>query len=399
MFEPQAVLDFVIRYKAIFIFYAIVILFLALKRKSWGVQNKIIILYRTRFGLKLIDKISTKFREGVILLGYVGVGAGYLGMAVISYVLIKNIIDLIFVPKAVSGVSLVLPGINVPGMGILPFWHWLVAIFVIAVVHEFSHGIVAKAHGISVKSTGIVFLGPIIGAFVEPDEKKMSRHSDIQQYSVFAAGPFSNIILAAVALMLLTWIFTPLQQSLVEPNGFTFDAYYNDSFPIATAGVVPGTIINGINGKAVSDFTQFSDEISCVKPGDKLELSTEKGSYSLILATNPENPAKGFMGITQIRNEFEVKEAYAAGVGNVLYVVVDWFNVFLKWLFLLSLGIGLFNLLPLPIVDGGRMVQVSLQRLKGKDKGNNWYGKISLFFLLILVLSLVYPFVSGWLGI
>ncbi len=399
MFEPQLILDFIIQYKVIFIFYAVVILFLAFKRKSWDVQNKIIILYRTKFGLNLIDKVSSKFREWVILLGYVGVGAGYIGMIVISYVLIKNIIDLIFVPKAISGVSLVLPGVNVPGMGILPFWHWLIAIFVIAVVHEFSHGIVAKAHGISIKSTGMVFLGPIIGAFVEPDEKKMTKHSDIQQYSVFAAGPFSNIILALVALMLLTWVFTPWQQSMVDPNGFTFEAYYNDSFPIATAGIAPGTIINGINGKAVSDFTQFSDEVSCVKPGDKLELSTEKGSYSLILAANPENSAKGFMGITQIKNEYEVKEAYAVGIGNALYVAVDWFGGFLRWLFLLSLGIGLFNLLPLPIVDGGRMVQVSLQRIKGKEKGNHWYGKISLFFLLILVLSLVYPLVSGWLGI
>mgnify|MGYP001564754821 CR=1 FL=1 len=227
----------------------------------------------------------------------------------------------------------------------------------------------------------------------------MSKHSDIQQYSVFAAGPFSNILLAVAAVVLLTMIFTPWQQSMVEPNGFTFDAYYNDSFPIAKAGVVPGTVINGINGKTVNDFTQFSDEVSCVKPGDKLELSTEKGSYSLILAASPDNPNKGFMGITQIKNEFEVKEAYATGIGNVLYVVVDWFGGFLRWLFLLSLGIGLFNLLPLPIVDGGRMAQVSLQRIKGKEKGNNWYGKISLLFLLILVLSLVYPFVSGWLGI
>ncbi len=399
MFESQLILDFIIKYKAIFIFYAIIILFLALKRKSWDVQNKIIILYRTKLGLNLIDKVSSKFREGIILLGYIGVGAGYVGMVVISYVLIKNIIDLIFVPKAVSGVSLVLPGISIPGIGVLPFWHWLIAIFVIAVVHEFSHGIVAKAHGISVKNTGIVFLGPIIGAFVEPDEKKMTKHSDIQQYSVFAAGPFSNILLAVLALLLLTWVFTPLQQAMVNPSGFTFEAYYNSSFPIATTGIAPGTVINGVNGKIVSDFTQFSDEVSCVKPGDKLELSTEKGSYSLILVSNPENPSKGFMGITQIKNEFEVKEAYAVGIGNVLYVVVGWFNEFLRWLFLLSLGIGLFNLLPLPIVDGGRMVQVSLQRLKGKEKGNHWYGKISLFFLLILVLSLVYPLVSRWMGV
>jgi len=64
---------------------------------------------------------------------------------------------------------------------------------------------------------------------------------------------------------------------------------------------------------------------------------------------------------------------------------------FLRWLFLLSFGIGLFNLLPLPIVDGGRMMQTFLKRLYGKDKGNRLYGKIGMFFLLLLILTLVLP--------
>ena len=94
---------------------------------------------------------------------------------------------------------------NVPGLGILPFWYWLIAIFVIAVVHEFSHGIVARAHNIPVKHTGLAFFGPIIGAFVEPDEKKLRAGKDITQYSVYAAGAFSNVILALLALLLLAY--------------------------------------------------------------------------------------------------------------------------------------------------------------------------------------------------
>jgi len=68
-------------------------------------------------------------------------------------------------------------------------------------------------------------------------------------------------------------------------------------------------------------------------------------------------------------------------------------------LFLLSLGIGLFNLLPLPIVDGGRMLQVSLHKLKGKEKGEKRYRQITIFFLFVLVLNLVYPWIRGLLGI
>jgi len=53
----------------------------------------------------------------------------------------------------------------------------------------------------------------------------------------------------------------------------------------------------------------------------------------------------------------------------------------------------LFNLLPLPIVDGGRMAQVFLHNLRGKEKGERQYRKVSLFFLLLLLLNLFVPLV------
>jgi len=391
--------SFILQYKWVFLFYLLLVIFLVIQRKKLTFQSKIIVLYRMKFGLSLIEKISTKFREWIILLGYIGIGVGYVGLFFISYILIKNLYDLIFVPQTVSGVSLVLPGVNVPGMGVLPFDHWLISIFVIALVHEFSHGIVARAHGIPVKNTGLVFLGPIIGAFVEPDEKKMVKETDTKQYSVMAAGPFSNIILALVALLLLNFIFAPLQNNMVEPTGFTFDAYYNESLPFAQAGIKPGTLITGVNGKTVTEFTPFSEELACLKPGDKIKVNTVEKNYSLILAVSPENSQKPFLGITNIHNEVQPKSAYLSGWGKAGYVTVGWISTFLRWLFLLSLGIGLFNLLPLPIVDGGRMMQVSLWKIKGKENGNKWYGRISFLFLLILILTLIFPFVMKLFGI
>jgi len=395
----ETTLNFIVKYKAVLLFYLVIIVWLIFKRKNLEIQNKFIVLYKMKFGLKLIEKVSTKFREWVILFGYIGIGAGFIGMLLIAYVLIKNIYDLLFVPSAVSGVSLVLPGVNIPGIGILPFWHWLLAILVIAVVHEFSHGIVARAHNIEVKSTGMVFMGPIIGAFVEPDEKKMVKNEDYKQYSVLAAGPFSNVLLALLALVLMLFVFSPLQENMTTANGFTFDAYYNNSYPIAQAGIAPGTIINGINGKAVTDFESFASEISGVKPGEEITLNTMNGTATFALTTNPDGSGKGFLGISQIHNSFDVKEAYLSGIGKVAYSIVDWLVEFMRWIFLLSLGIGLFNLLPLPIVDGGRMMQVFLWKLKGKEKGDKWYGKISLFFLLVLILSLIFPYIMKWFGV
>src|SRR3989344_4208261 len=205
-------LTFLVNYWPIITFYVILILILIWRRKHWDLESKILILYRTRWGLKLIEKIAQRYREWVKLLGYIGIGAGYVGLIGISYILIKNLVDLLVKPQAVSGMSLVLPGINVPGMGVLPFWYWLIAIFIIAIVHEFSHGIVARAHNVQVKNTGLVFLGPIIGAF-------------------------ANILLAIIAVLLLNFAFAPLETTMTEPTGFTFDSYFNQSYPFAQAGI------------------------------------------------------------------------------------------------------------------------------------------------------------------
>src|SRR3989344_8657187 len=285
----ETLTSFLWQYKAIVLFYLAIIIFLLLHRKRIDTQGKIILLYRTKWGLQWMEKCSQKLREWIILLGYLGVGVGFIGMAIISVILITNLYNLIIHPAATSGVSLVLPGINVPGLGVLPFWYWLISVFLIAVVHEFSHGLVARAHKIPVKNTGIVFFGPIIGAFVEPDEKKLVKEKDIHQYSILAAGSFSNILLAMVALLLLNFIFMPLQQTMVEPVGFTFDSYVEGEYPFAKAGIIPGTVITGINGQKAKDFVEFNEEFSCINPGEEVTLMTKKNvlteekSYTLAL--------------------------------------------------------------------------------------------------------------------
>jgi len=385
--------SFLLKYKAIILFYLVVIIFLIIKRKKIETQAKIIFLYRTKFGLKWMDRTVNRWRQWVILLGYIGVGVGFIGMGFIAYTLIKNLYDLFVTPATAPGVSLVLPGINVPGVGILPFWHWLIAIFFIALIHEFSHGIVARAHKVEVHNTGIVFFGPIIGAFVEPNEEKMKKEKDIVQYSIFAAGAFANIILAFIALLIMGYVAMPLEQKMVDSNGFTFDSYVDTSLPFAQAGIKPGTIITGINDKSTLKFEEFSKELDKSHPGDKIIVHTKDKEYPIILAANPDNKEKSFLGIQSIHNEFQIKSIYDYGIWKVIYNILNNITIFLRWLFLLSLGIGLFNLLPLPIVDGGRMMQTFMHKLHGEEKGEKRYRQIGLFFLAVLLLSLFFPLI------
>ncbi|HIJ11562.1 TPA: hypothetical protein HA278_05890 [Candidatus Woesearchaeota archaeon] len=393
------VVEFIMQFKFIIVFYLVIIAILYVVRKKLDIQAKIIVLYRMKWGLKWMDKYSAKFRQWVILLGYIGTGIGFIGMVVISFMLIKNVIDLIITPNATAGVALVLPGVNIPGLGVLPFWDWLVAIFFVAIVHEFAHGVVARAHNIKVKNTGIVFFGPIIGAFVEPDEKTMRKQSDIVQYSVLAAGAFTNIILAVIAVALLTFVTSPLQDTMLEPTGFSFAEYVEGEYPAKAAGLPVATTVTGINGVDVTSFDEFASELRSSRPGDDIIVTAAERQYTLTLAENPDQTGASFLGITQIKNDADMKDAYTSGIGKVGYTILEVLNGkgkggkgFLFWLYLLSFGIGLFNLLPLPIVDGGRMAQVFLHRLKGEKKGEKAYHYIGGFFLLILVLSLAVPF-------
>ena len=49
-------------------------------------------------------------------------------------------------------------------------------------------------------------------------------------------------------------------------------------------------------------------------------------------------------------------------LGGIIPAALIWFYGFLYWLYLLNLGIGLFNLVPLGPIDGGRMLLVALKK-------------------------------------
>jgi membrane-associated protease RseP (regulator of RpoE activity) len=174
-------------------FYVVVILLLIINRKKFEFQG-IAALKRTKFGVKWMQAFSKKHKETIKILGYCGIGVGFAGMIFIFGYVIKALWDFFFAPAAPAAFSLVLPGVNVPGAAIfIPLWV-LVPLFIVVLIHEAGHGVVAKAFGVPIKHTGIVFFGPLAGAFVEPDEKKLKKADDIVRFSVFAAGPFANAL-------------------------------------------------------------------------------------------------------------------------------------------------------------------------------------------------------------
>jgi len=341
-----------------------------------------LVLYKTKLGLKLMDKISGKFPRLVKIFSYLGVIVGFLGMAFILYFLIKATLDLILIPGTESALAPVLPGISIPGVPALSFWHWIITIFIAAAIHEFAHGVVARNIQVPIKSSGFAFLGPLLAAFVEPDEKIMEKKSIIKQLSVFAAGPFSNILLGIFVLLIMIFVFTPFLGLIYDSDGISVSGFVQNGSMYESGIELPFTIVS-LDGYEILSLQDFVDETLDMKPGDEVVVGTDKGDYTVTLGSNPENESLPYFGIMGLENNLVLEDNWK--FLDPVDGIFDWLQLLLMWLFMISIGIGLFNLLPLGPVDGGRMLH-SLALVFFSAKVSK---KILLFFSLVCLALII----------
>ncbi|MEM0475568.1 MAG: site-2 protease family protein, partial [Candidatus Norongarragalinales archaeon] len=100
------------------------------------------------------------------------------------------------VPQTPPGVVPVVPGVTIP-------WEAIIALAIIAIVHELAHGIACKIIGLRIKSSGMLLFGWLpVGAFVEPDENAFKRIRLRDKRRMLIAGSTSNALffLAFLAL-------------------------------------------------------------------------------------------------------------------------------------------------------------------------------------------------------
>ena len=375
----------------IIIFYTILTIVVYVFRKKFVVESKFIFLYKTKIGLKFMNYLSRKYRALVKLFGYSGIGFGFAGMIFVLYELIVSAVKLFIKKNTAQGVALVLPGTTIPGLGVLSFSFWIITLFIIALVHEFSHGVVARAHRIKVKSSGLVLFGPIIGAFVEPDEKKLVKEDPVVQYSVFSAGPFSNILLAGLVILILNLLLVPAFSSISQQGGFYFSSV-EQNFPAYNASIKPNVVFDYVNNVSIRNANEFINFMYSTRPNETLIFKdVNNKTYSLVTTVNPNDKNRGFIGVVGINTKVIPKNGR-----NRAFSSLNWLIQLFRFLGVLSLGIGLFNLLPLGIVDGGRMLQALLNdSFRSKKKSNKIWVYVSLFTLIILLIDLIGPFIKG----
>ena len=405
-------------YLAALVFLVLLGGLILMERKKISLQKILfpvfyLVMYRTEIGISLMDRVAKKIPRTLRVLGIIGIGVGFLGMILLVGLLVQNFYELLTKPEAVAGVGLVLP-VRAKGVFFVPFFYWIISIFLLAAVHEFSHGVVARAYKMKVKSSGFavfsIFVPLIPAAFVEPDEKELQKRPYKEQLSVFAAGPFSNVLFAGVILLSLLFIISPLISHAVAFKGVTITGFgdTNVTTPAQRAGVLEGETIIALNGTKVLIVDDLATILSRYHPEETVTIQTESGFFPVTLGEHPLNKSIPYLGVS-LEQKFAYKgwfNTYPMITNALLWITgmpqrVGWQLSYpvrgyglglLFWLYLLNVGIGMFNLVPIGPVDGGRMIQLPLRKLFGQEKGDRVWKYVSLITLAIVLGTMVFAF-------
>src|SRR3989338_3108289 len=136
------------------------------------------------------------------------------------------------------GAAFILPGIN------LPFFEAIFALAIMLIVHEASHGLLARLGKIKLDSAGLVFFGFLpMGAFIDPDEKQLKKTDMHTQNRVLVAGSASNFA-TSIALFLMLILFMHA----------TYD-FRADAVRVEAGSLPRGSALLEINGTLASSST------------------------------------------------------------------------------------------------------------------------------------------------
>ncbi len=367
------------------LFYAALLGIIFLHRQKLS-REAFVLLYRSTWGISLMDTLAHRFPRMLRFFGRGSIVLGFVGMFFIAGYVFYNVFQLLFVAHAVPGISPLLPGVKIPGSPItLPLIYGVLSLFFVVVLHEFFHGVLARVYNIPVKSSGLVLFGPLLGAFVEPDEQILRKKNASVQLSIFSVGPCSNIVAAVFLLVALLFVFAPLREAFFTFAPLEIQAVRDDG-PAAKAGIVPGSIVFSLGGQNITTIEEFTSFMANITPGEVLEIATDKGPFRV---TPEKEKERVVLGVTLQKNLLLKK----TGLGLLPWLLV-YLEQLISWAIVISIGIGIANLLPIGPVDGGRMLQVGLGVLFPKKESEwiwQWIGT-SLFLAILFIL--LFPFFS-----
>lgn len=317
----------------------------------------------------------------------------------------------------------------------------------LVLVHELGHFFTAKMVGMRVDEFGIGFgpkilsykrgetlysLGIIpLGGFnkiagmdpeEEQDEQSFYAKSIPARMLVIAAGSVMNFVLPILLFMIIflsSGIDTPAKQPIIG-NIFA-------DKPAAQAGLVVGDRIVSVNDNEITSWQQFV-EIIQVNANNKLTIGYEHQGKLQVAAVIPEYDEKANRGIIGIMPQLEkyhpgvieaiglsfkqttmVASSMVVGIGQMVTgkvaaevagpigvaqmageVAQLGLMPLLQFAAFLSINLGLINLLPVPVLDGGHLVTLAVEGLRGKPLKPKQMQFIQMIGFALLMLLFVF---------
>ncbi|MDD5416873.1 MAG: site-2 protease family protein [Candidatus Aenigmarchaeota archaeon] len=369
---------------SVILFFSVLAVLIYKYRKRIDVKYYILFTFRTKRFSQMIDNIAKKSPKFWKIISTIAIFVCFYYMFQGVYLLLLNSQAIYEGIITQPGLQLVLPSASAtassgPGYMLIPFWFWIITIFCILVPHELSHGIIARAEKIRLKSVGLLLFGVLPGAFVEPDEKQLKKAKTMPRLRVFAAGSGANFLVAALVLFMVSYIIWPMGVS----SGIQILSV-NESSPADMAGIKSNMTFYQVNGNVVETTYQeylagtgyLGDELKGVKPNQTIVFQTDTESYYVNLKEINGHP---FMGIIY-------KPVFKMDIGLFLGNIIPLLTMI--WLF--SFAIGLFNILPLYPLDGGLMLEAVSDRFMKKHT-KTIVKTVSMILLLIILYNFFGP--------
>jgi len=387
----------------IYVLIAWVIIFVAakvLKLERFGFTIKPYSLtYKNTQVQSALSKMLTRTKRGIRVFADVSVVAGFLMMGFAFWFLLSNISNFFVEPTEFAELTVLIPGVTLTSASAILYF--LLSIPIVLVIHEGAHGIVATLEKIKIKTGGFAIFIALFAGFVEPDEKEFDDARKISKLRVIGAGATSNVIFAfALGAILLT---NPLF-ALILPEPF-LEWFYDAPDGVGIISIIEGSgaekaglqkndVITGIDDIAI--ITPVDFQKADLKPGDIVTVTVQRDGQLLQLPVeimpSPDDPDKGLVGI--MRDSAFYKPVYN---------FIEWdpqVSMFLLWLWMISFFIGIINMLPLPILDGGKFIYTIIEKKASERKVNaimfSIYGITFVIFGLNIALSYMK---SGWFTI
>ena len=130
-----------------------------------------------------------------------------------------------------------------------------------------------------------------------------------------------------------------------------------------------------------------------MSPNQSIMIGNATDNLTIMTTASPDNPNQAYLGVLGVNTETRVKDS----VPKWFYVIFRWLAEFFFWIFVLSIGLGAFNLLPLGPVDGGQMIRLALERTKGEKKGRMIWGKLAMILFIMILFLVFLPMIRSFL--